>query len=227
VIHPVALYLGYVGFAVPFALVMGGLLARSPSANWVPAVRRWALIGWFFLAIGNLVGAWWAYVTLGWGGYWAWDPVENASLMPWLTATAWSMAVVMLRRRRMFWAGRHPRGDHLLAHHLRQRSHALWNSHLPPRVLDNTSSRWFTFFLIIGVIFFRGSHGVPPVGPEDSKAAGRPHLRESAFLYTNLTLVIIAFVVLWGVVFPTVAERSAVRKGPVGSQLLLVGHGYR
>jgi cytochrome c-type biogenesis protein CcmF len=206
VIHPVALYLGYVGFAVPFALAMGGLLARSPSANWVPAVRRWALIGWFFLAIGNLVGAWWAYVTLGWGGYWAWDPVENASLMPWLTGTALVHSVVMLRRRKMFlgWTVVLVAltflltifGTFLTRSGIASSLHAF---------SDNTFIPWFTFFLVIAVIFSVGVMVSRRSDLRTQKRLGDAISRESAFLYTNLTLVVIAFVVLWGVVFPTVA----------------------
>ncbi len=154
VIHPVALYLGYVGLAIPFALVMGGLLARSPSSAWLPAVRRWALVGWLFLAIGNLVGAWWAYVTLGWGGYWAWDPVENASLMPWLTATALVHAVVMLRRRQMFlvWTVVLAVVTFLLTIFgtFLTRSGIATSVHA---FSDNTFIPWFTFFLLLTVVF--------------------------------------------------------------------------
>jgi cytochrome c-type biogenesis protein CcmF len=206
VIHPVALYLGYVGFAIPFAVAMGGLLARSPSSNWIPAVRRWALIGWFFLAIGNLVGAWWAYVTLGWGGYWAWDPVENASLMPWLTGTALVHAVVMLRRRRMFqlWTILLVIltflltifGTFLTRSGIANSLHAF---------SDNTFIPWFTVFLLIAVIFSAGVLAARRSDLKSEKRLDDPLSRESAFLYTNMLLVVITFVVLWGVVFPTVA----------------------
>ncbi len=206
VIHPVALYLGYVGCAIPFALVMGGLLARSPSTAWLPAVRRWALVGWFFLTIGNLVGAWWAYVTLGWGGYWAWDPVENASLMPWLTATALVHAVVMQRRRRKFrgWSAVLATVTFLLTIFgtFLTRSGIAASVHA---FSDNTFIPWFTTFLLIAIVF---SAGVMISRREALRSESRLQdffSRESAFLYTNLVLVIIAFVVFWGVVFPTVA----------------------
>ena len=206
VIHPVALYLGYVGFAIPFALAMGGLLARSPSSAWIPAVRRWALIGWFFLAVGNLVGAWWAYVTLGWGGYWAWDPVENASLMPWLTGTALVHAVIMLRRRKMFqlWTILLVVltflltifGTFLTRSGIANSLHAF---------SDNTFIPWFTFFLLIAIIFSAGVLAARRTDLRSEKRLDDLLSRESAFLYTNLVLVVITFVVLWGVVFPTVA----------------------
>ena len=206
VIHPVALYLGYVGLAIPFALVMGGLLARSPSAAWLPAVRRWALVGWLFLAIGNLVGAWWAYVTLGWGGYWAWDPVENASLMPWLTATALVHAVVMLRRRQMFlvWTVVLAVVTFLLTIFgtFLTRSGIATSVHA---FADNTFIPWFTFFLLLTVVFSAAVMVSRRSELSSEKRLDDPLSRESAFLYTNLVLVVITFVVLWGVLFPTVA----------------------
>ena len=215
VIHPVALYLGFVGCAIPFAVVMGGLLARSPSAAWLPAVRRWALVGWLFLAIGNLVGAWWAYVTLGWGGYWAWDPVENASLMPWLTATAVVHSIVMLRRRQMFlfWTAILVAVTFLLTIFgtFLTRSGIATSVHA---FSDNTFIPWFTFFLLIAVIFSVAVLASRRPELRSQKKLDDPLSRESAFLYTNVVLVLIAFVVLWGVVFPTFA--GALRGTEVG-----------
>jgi cytochrome c-type biogenesis protein CcmF len=205
VIHPVALYLGYVGCAIPFAIAMGGLLARSPSDTWLPAVRRWALVGWLFLSIGNLVGAWWAYVTLGWGGYWAWDPVENASLMPWLTATALVHSLVMLRRRQMFlfWSVILVTitflltifGTFLTRSGIANSVHAF---------ADNTFIPWFTIFLLIAIVFSVLVIVSRRVELRSAKRLDNPFSRESAFLYTNIVLVLITFVVLWGVVFPTI-----------------------
>lgn len=97
--HPPTLLLGYVGLTIPFAFAMSALLTRRLGDEWLIVIRRWTLIAWLFLAIGNLFGAWWAYVELGWGGYWAWDPVENASFMPWLVATAFLHSIMMQRRR--------------------------------------------------------------------------------------------------------------------------------
>ena len=215
VIHPVALYLGFVGLAIPFAVVMGGLLARSPSSAWLPAVRRWALVGWFFLAIGNLVGAWWAYVTLGWGGYWAWDPVENASLMPWLTATALVHSVVMLRRRHMFFTWTVILvaitflltifGTFLTRSGIATSVHAF---------SDNTFIPWFTVFLLLAIVFSVAVMVSRRSELGSERRLDDPFSRESAFLYTNLILVVITFVVLWGVMFPTVA--GALRGAKVG-----------
>jgi len=206
VIHPGALYLGYVAFAVPFAVVMGGLWARSPSAAWLPAVRRWALVGWFFLAIGNLVGAWWAYVTLGWGGYWAWDPVENASLMPWLTGTALVHAVVMMRKRQMQSAWMVILvvvtflltifGTFLTRSGIATSVHAF---------ADNTFIPWFTVFMLLTVIVSAVVIVFRLSSVRSDKKLDNPLSRESAFVYTNLILVVITFVVLWGVLFPVFA----------------------
>jgi cytochrome c-type biogenesis protein CcmF len=205
VIHPVALYLGYVGCAVPFAVAMGALLARSPSDTWLPAVRRWALVGWLFLSIGNLVGAWWAYVTLGWGGYWAWDPVENASLMPWLTATALVHSLVMMRRRQMFlfWSVilvvvtflLTIFGTFLTRSGIANSVHAF---------SDNTFIPWFTIFLLVAIVFSVLVMVSRRAELRSAKRLTDPFSRESAFLYTNIVLVLITFVVLWGVVFPTI-----------------------
>ncbi len=101
VIHPPLLYLGYVGFSVPFALALAALILRYPGDNWLPIARRWAMVSWIFLTAGIVLGMHWAYAVLGWGGYWGWDPVENASLMPWLTGTAFLHSTIMQRRRGM------------------------------------------------------------------------------------------------------------------------------
>ncbi|MGH8983764.1 MAG: heme lyase CcmF/NrfE family subunit, partial [Acidimicrobiia bacterium] len=99
--HPPMLYLGYVGFTVPFAFAIASLVTGRVGEGWLVATRRWTLFAWGFLTIGILLGAWWSYEVLGWGGYWAWDPVENASLLPWLTATAYLHSVMVQERRGM------------------------------------------------------------------------------------------------------------------------------
>src|SRR3974390_2635166 len=95
VIHPPMLYLGYVGFSVPFAFALGALIMHYPGEKWIHITRRWTMVTWCFLTIGIFLGAHWAYAVLGWGGYWGWDPVENASMMPWLTGTAFLHSVMM------------------------------------------------------------------------------------------------------------------------------------
>ena len=99
--HPPLLYTGFVGLTVPFAFAMAALIRGKLDQSWIVATRRWTITAWFFLTLGNLVGAWWSYHVLGWGGYWAWDPVENAAFMPWLPATAFLHSVQVQERRGM------------------------------------------------------------------------------------------------------------------------------
>ncbi|HSL50517.1 MAG TPA: cytochrome c biogenesis protein CcsA, partial [Candidatus Deferrimicrobiaceae bacterium] len=99
--HPVALYLGFTGFTVPFAFAMAALIVGRTGDEWITITRRWTIIAWYFLSLGLLIGGWWSYHVLGWGGYWAWDPVENAAFMPWLTATAFLHSVMIQERRGM------------------------------------------------------------------------------------------------------------------------------
>ncbi|MEP7354660.1 MAG: cytochrome c biogenesis protein CcsA, partial [Acidobacteriota bacterium] len=101
VIHPPMLYLGYVGFAVPFAFAMASLITKQPGEQWINTTRRWTLVTWLFQSSGIVLGSAWAYAVLGWGGYWAWDPVENASLLPWITATAFLHSVMMQEKKGM------------------------------------------------------------------------------------------------------------------------------
>src|SRR5271170_1229841 len=101
IIHPPMLYLGYVGFVVPFAFAIGSLIAKQPGEQWIHVTRRWTLVTWMFQTTGILLGAGWAYAVLGWGGYWGWDPVENASLLPWITATAFLHSVMMQEKKGM------------------------------------------------------------------------------------------------------------------------------
>ena len=101
VAHPPMLYLGYVGLSIPFAFAAGALLSGRTDERWIVATRRWTLAAWMFLGFGQLLGAHWAYVEVGWGGYYAWDPVENAALMPWLAATAFLHSVMIQERKGM------------------------------------------------------------------------------------------------------------------------------
>jgi cytochrome c-type biogenesis protein CcmF len=100
-LHPPMLYLGYISITIPFAFAMAALLSRRLDTGWIHAIRKWTLVSWLFLSIGITLGMWWAYVELGWGGYWAWDPVENASLLPWLTMTAFLHSVMIQEKRGM------------------------------------------------------------------------------------------------------------------------------
>lgn len=217
VIHPVSTYLGYVGFAVPFAFAMAALITKRLGDFWIRSTRRWTLTGWFFLTIGNLVGAWWAYVTLGWGGFWAWDPVENASFLPWLTGTAFLHSVMIQEKKDML---------------------KVWNMVLI--ILTFTLTIFGTFLTRSGIIQSVHSFGQSTLGfyfvifmgatlvlslnllfSRLDLLKSRNELdsfisRESSFLLNNLILVGMAFTVLWGVLFPIISEAVTGNKITVG-----------
>ncbi len=220
VIHPVALYVGYVGLAIPFALVMGGLMAGRGSLAWGRSARRWTLVAWLFLTVGNIVGAWWAYVTLGWGGYWAWDPVENASLMPWLTSTALVHSLVMIRKRDMLkiWTVFLVAfsfiltifGTFLTRSGIATSVHAFG---------DNSFIPWFTVFIGLMVLFslYVILTRLPIL--RSTKRLDHVLSRESSFVYNNIVLMALTIAVLWGVLFPTIA-------GAIKGQKVELGTGY-
>ena len=216
-LHPPTLYLGYVATAVPFAFAIAALLARRLDVEWLRVVRRWTLLSWFFLTIGIGLGMWWAYGEPGWGGYWAWDPVENASLLPWLTNTAFLHAVLIQEKRGML---RKWNVILLVVSFLLSilgtfiaRSNVLETVHSfaqPP------AGTWFAVFF-----FLSGGIAVYLVGARlrdlDSKAElERVVSRETALLYNNLLLLGIAFVVLWGTVFPILSQWARDAKVTVG-----------
>lgn len=217
-IHPPNLYLGYVATSIPFAFAIAALVTRRLDADWLAAVRRWSLVSWFFLTVGITLGMWWAYVELGWGGFWAWDPVENASLLPWLTGTAFLHSIMIQEKRGM----------------LRK-----WNVVLV--VSTFLLSILGTFITRSGVIESVHSFAQSPVGPwfssfliaalavtaylvatrlKDMEAKAELESmmsREAAFLYNNLVLVGIAFSVLWGTLFPIISEAVKGSKITVGA----------
>lgn len=216
-LHPPNLYLGYVATAIPFAFAIAALFSRRLDAEWLGVVRRWALLSWFFLTIGIVLGMWWAYVELGWSGYWAWDPVENSSFLPWLTTTAFLHSIMIQEKRGM----------------LRK-----WNVVLV--VISFLLSIFGTFITRSGVIESVHSFAQSPVGPwfatffflatgitiylvatrlQDLEAKVELESmvsREAAFLYNNLLLCGIAFAVLWGTVFPILSEWARGTKITVG-----------
>ncbi len=207
VIHPPSLYLGYVGMTVPFGIAVAALLRGRLSEGWLKPLRRWTMIPWTFLSIGIVLGGWWAYEVLGWGGYWAWDPVENASLLPWLAATGYLHSTVVQERRRILkaWTLSLVLGAFLLTilGTFMTRS-GVFNS-----VHSFTQSPIGPVFLAFLAIVMIGSIGL---------LVGRAHLlesegrieavlsRESAFLLNNLIFVVLTFTVLLGTVFPLVTE---------------------
>jgi cytochrome c-type biogenesis protein CcmF len=217
VIHPPVLYLGYVGFSVPFAFAVAGLITGRIGEGWLLDTRRWTLFAWGFLSMGIVLGAWWSYEVLGWGGVWAWDPVENASLLPWLTATAFIHSVLVQERRGMLRVWNLSLvaatfsltilGTFLTRSGVIQSVHAFSNGSIGAYLL--------TFFALvvlvsIGLIGWRGDRLRSP-GAIDS-----PLSREGAFLANNLLFSLFAFVVLLGTVFPLVVEALQDRQLSVG-----------
>lgn len=207
VIHPVMLYLGYVGLAVPFAFAAGALLSKKLDNAWVRTVRRWTLIPWMFLSAGILMGSQWAYMELGWGGYWAWDPVENASFLPWLTGTAFLHSIIIQEQRGILkvW--------NVVLIWLTYFLVILGTFTTRSGILDSVHSfaesdvgLYFLVFLIIILfgflwLLFNRMPLLRDEQPIDSYAS-----REAAFLANNWLFAGIAFATLWGTFFPMFSE---------------------
>ena len=207
VIHPPTLYLGYVGFTVPFAFAIAALLTKNLDDGWIRLTRKWTLVSWFFLCMGNLFGAQWAYIELGWGGYWAWDPVENAAFMPLLIATAylhsgmiqekkdmmkvWNMSLVLLTFIMTIF------GTFITRSGLIQSVHTF-----------DEATLGYYFLAFLGVIV---AFSVTLILIRLPLLKGKNELdsflsRESIFLLNNLVLLGIAFATFWGTIFPIVSE---------------------
>jgi len=206
-IHPPMLYLGYVGFAVPFAFAIGSLITRQPGEGWIHTTRRWTLITWLFQGTGVMLGAAWAYHVLGWGGYWGWDPVENASLLPWLSGTAFLHSVMMQEKKGMMKIWNIVLvsttfflcilGTMMTRSGLVQSVHAFARSDI---------GKYFVSFLAIGIagtiylILDRLDYLKSDAQLEAVLS------RESSFLFNNLILLASCFAVLWGTLFPKISE---------------------
>src|SRR5712692_2397699 len=206
-IHPPSLYTGYVSASVPFAFGAAALITGSLDDTWIRSTRRWAIFSWFFLTLGNLFGARWAYEVLGWGGYWAWDPVENAAFMPWLVMTAYLHSVMIQERKDMLkvWNlaligmafGLTLFGTFITRSGVISSVHSFTQSGLGPYFL--------TFLIIVtlaysALLIFRSRQLRSPADFESYLS------REAAFLFNNLFLVGIAFAVFWGTIFPVLSE---------------------
>ncbi|MGI8810751.1 MAG: heme lyase CcmF/NrfE family subunit [Acidimicrobiales bacterium] len=205
--HPPMLYLGYVGFTIPFAFALAALVTGRLGEGWLVETRRWTLFAWGFLTVGIVLGAWWSYEVLGWGGYWAWDPVENASFLPWLTATAYVHSVMVQERRAMLRVWNLSLlvatfsltilGTFLTRSGVLDSVHAFTESPIGPAILG-------FFALVVAVsIGLIGSRGDMLRSPGSIDA---PISREAAFLANNVAFAAFAFVVLLGTVFPLLAE---------------------
>jgi cytochrome c-type biogenesis protein CcmF len=206
-IHPPMLYLGYVGFTVPFAFAIAALATGRLGEGWLVATRRWTLIAWGFLTVGIVLGAWWSYEVLGWGGYWAWDPVENASFLPWLTGTAFLHSVMVQERRGMLRVWNLSLvcatfaltilGTFLTRSGVLDSVHAFSESLIGPFLLG-----FFALVVVVtcGLVAWRGDELRSP-GRIDAVLS-----RETGFLLNNLLFAAFAFVVLLGTVFPLLVE---------------------
>ena len=205
--HPPLLYLGYVGLTIPFAFALGALLSGRLDERWLIATRRWTLFAWAALGIGQLLGAHWAYVEVGWGGYYAWDPVENAALMPWLAATAFLHSVMIQEKRGMLrvWNVLLV----VLAFSLSLFGTFLTRSGVVNSIHSFTQSSigpWFLAFIgltvavSLALVFWRLAQLRSPTKLES------PISREAAFLYNNLLLLALCLAILWGVVYPMLSE---------------------
>ena len=202
-IHPPLLYLGYVGWTIPFGFLVAALVTNNLDSSWLKQARPWTITAWLFLSLGNLIGAQWAYVELGWGGYWAWDPVENASLMPWLLATAFVHSQIMQERRGIFkfWNvslllitfAMTIFGTYLTRSGVLQSVHAFGDAHMGPY-----------FLVFLGLVIFGGFSLVFYRRDElDTEYIVRtPFSREGTVLMSNITFSAMTATVLWGTMYP-------------------------
>jgi len=218
VIHPPMLYLGYVGFSVPFAFALGALMMRYPGEKWIKVTRIWTMVTWLFLTCGIFLGMHWAYAVLGWGGYWGWDPVENASFMPWLTGTAFLHSVMMQEKKGMMksWNVWLIFSTFLLTllGTLLTRAGLVSSVHA---FAQSSIGTWFVVFMgiVLAVCIFT-------YVLQRSHLKSEHHLeslvsRESSFLFNNLVLLTACFVILWGTLFPIISEYVVGNKVTVGA----------
>ena len=218
VIHPPMLYLGYVGFTIPFAFGLGALMMRYPGEKWIKITRVWTMVTWLFLTCGIFLGMHWAYAVLGWGGYWGWDPVENASFMPWLTGTAFLHSVMMQEKKGMMksWNVWLIFSTFLLTMlgTLLTRAGLVSSVHA---FAQSSIGTWFSIFMgiVLAVCIFtyvlqrnhlRGEHKIESLVS-----------RESSFLFNNLVLLVACFVILWGTLFPVISEYVVGNKVTMGA----------
>ena len=217
-IHPPTLYLGFTAFTIPFAFAISALLSGRLDTRWITTTRRWTLLAWFFLTCGIIFGMMWAYVELGWGGYWFWDPVENASLLPWLTGTAFLHSVMIQEKRGMLklWNVLLVIGTFLLSIFATflTRSGLIESVH---SFAENTTIAYIflgflgALTLVSAVLVWWRRHAFAPENRLESFLS-----RETAFLVNNLVFVASMFAVMWGTIFPLVSEGFFGQKIQVG-----------
>lgn len=219
IFHPPSLYIGFVGFTVPFAFALAAMMTKQLDNLWVKSIRRWSLFSWLFLTIGNILGMQWAYVELGWGGYWAWDPVENSSLLPWLSSTAfihtviaqerkgvlkkWNLSLIILTFALTIF------GTFVTRSGLISSVHAFGVSDLGPLFLG--------FLALILVVSFTLLYRRSPLLNSSSTITGWTS-RESSFLLNNLLFVAITIGVFLGTIMPSLSEAFTNKKITVGAE---------
>src|SRR5512146_1544157 len=217
VIHPPMLYLGYVGFTIPFAFALAALIMKYPGEKWIHITRRWTMVTWGFLTVGIFLGSFWAYKVLGWGGWWGWDPVENASFLPWLTGTAFLHSVMMQEKRGMLkkWNVWLIFSTFLLSIFgtFLTRSGVVSSVHA---FAQSSIGTWFVVFLALAFatcvyFFLRNRSHLQSEHRLESLVS-----RESSFLFNNLVLLVACFTVLWGTLFPVLSEWVQGTKVTVG-----------
>jgi cytochrome c-type biogenesis protein CcmF len=217
VMHPPMLYLGYISITIPFAFAVAALISRRLDTGWLHAIRRWTLLSWTFLSIGITLGMWWAYVELGWGGYWAWDPVENASLLPWLTMTAFLHSVMIQEKRGMLkkWNVTLIGLSFILSIFgtFITRSGIISSVH---SFTQSSVGYYFLAFLVFTIVAFGWLlwTRLPELRSEAQLESALS--REASFYFNNLLLVGMAFSVLWGTLFPILSEWIQGTKVTVG-----------
>jgi cytochrome c-type biogenesis protein CcmF len=213
VIHPPMLYLGYVGFAVPFAFAMASLISKAPGDSWIHTTRRWTIVTWLFQGTGIMLGSAWAYHVLGWGGYWMWDPVENASLLPWLAATAFLHSVMMQEKKGMMkvWNMVLIGATFFLCIYgtFLTRSGIISSVHA---FAESPIGKYFVTFLAVGIaatvwLILDRLEFLKSEAELESVVS-----RESSFLFNNLILLASCFAVLWGTMFPVLSEKFSTEK---------------
>ena len=218
IFHPVFLYLGFVGFTIPFAFAIGALISGRFGEEWIVATRRWTVMAWYFLTVGILIGGWWAYTTLGWGGYWAWDPVENASFMPWLLGTAFLHSVMIQEYRKMLKTWN--LSLVILTFAMTMFGTFLTRSGIISSVHAFSNSTLGSYFLIFIGLLLLFSFAALVYRLDDLR--GQAELdamlsRETAFLANNVILVVITFTIFLGTMFPVLAEAVRGVKVSVGA----------
>jgi cytochrome c-type biogenesis protein CcmF len=217
VIHPPMLYLGYVGFTVPFAFALAALIMKYPGEKWIHITRRWTMVTWGFLSLGIALGAHWAYAVLGWGGYWGWDPVENASFLPWLSGTAFLHSVMMQEKRGMLkvWNVWLIFGTFMLSIFgtFLTRSGVISSVHA---FAQSNIGTWFLIFLALVLATCTTAFVANRSYLKSEHKLEALVSRESSFLFNNLLLLVACFAVLWGTLFPILSEWVQGTKVTVG-----------